>query len=223
MLVIGTTRTTDPKLLPGGLISSSGAPTRETVTLDGAQFYRYLGLTVKGAHGNVYALPTKIGTVLAACMLQDGGALFAADCERVIGTLALTPGSVLGLGPSPSVADGLKDAVSKLDGEIGKDGAQLGKAKKPGAQARASDALASAYQQAGSSILQLATPPAATAAVTALANALQTTGTHYAALATAARTNNDGKYNTARRSIDSAGGTVGAAFARLARLGYTAR
>jgi len=225
-LVIGTANTTDPSLLPGALLTAlpGGAPARQVVTLGGAQFYRYLSLQPSGVNGpvTVYALPTTTaGTVLAACLLHGAPASFPADCERVLGSLKLNGATAVGLGPSSTLATGLSAAVGTLNKAVSSGQTRLRSAGKPGQQAAAANQLATAYNQAAAAIRKLDAPSTATGAVDALAAALARTGRDYAALSRAAAHNNKSAYAAASNAIGSDGGSVSAAFAQLAKLGYT--
>jgi hypothetical protein len=224
-LLVGTASGGGPTLLPASLLASlTGAPPPQVVTLGQAQFYRYLDLAPRGAGGpaDVYAVPTTTGTVLGICLLGGAASAFASDCERVVGTLRLSAGNILGIGPSASLAAGLKNTVAQLDSALTPDGTSLSRAGKPGDQARAANQLAAAYEQAGSSIQHLQPAPAAASAVAALVAALRSTGRGFAALARAASHNDGHGYNAARSSIASGTAAISSAFAQLQRLGYVA-
>jgi hypothetical protein len=224
-LVIGTANTTDPSLLPNSLLTAlpGGAPARQVVKLGGSQFYRYLALQPSGVDGpvSIYALPTTgAGTVLGACLLHAAAASFPADCERVLGSLKLSGASAVGLGPSSNLATQLSAAVGTLNQSVTSGQARLHSAGKPGQQATAANQLASAYTQAAAAIGKLDAPSTASGAVTALAAALAKTGRDYQALSRAAARNNKHDYTAASNAIGSDSGSVNAAFAQLAKLGY---
>jgi serine/threonine protein kinase len=225
-LVVGTTKTTGPSLLPDALVSAVGSlPTRQVVSLGSAgRFYRYLSVSPSSGGGpaNVYAQPTTNGVVIAACLLAGGGTGFPGACERSIGTIRLSSGTALPLGPSASFASALSGVIGQLNSSVGRDAAQLRAAKKPGDQASAASRLASAYRAAGAATAKLTPPPGASSAVAALAAALKKTGGDYAALAAAASHSDGGAYNAARASIGADTGGVSSAVSNLAQLGYAA-
>jgi serine/threonine protein kinase len=225
-LMIGTVDTPNASLLPKALLTAlpDGAPPRQAVTLGGAQFDRYLGLQPSGVNGSVsvYALPTTTaGTVLAACFPSAAAATFPGDCERVLGSLRLNGASAVGLGPSGSLATGLNAALDKLNAAVMTGQARLRTARKPGQQAAAASQLGAAYTQAAASVKKLNAPSAASGAVVTLAAALAKTGRDYTALSQAAAHNDGRAYIAARNAIGSETGSVSAAFAQLANLGYT--
>jgi serine/threonine protein kinase len=225
-LVVGTAKTTGPSLLPDALVSDVGTlPTRQVVSLGSAgRFYRYLSLSPSSGGGpaNVYAQPTTNGVVIAACLLDGAGSAFPGACERSIGSVHLSSGTALALGPSASFASALSGTIGKLNSSVGRDEAALRAANKPGDQASAANRLASAYRDAGAAIAKLTPPPGAASAVAALAAALKKTGSGYGAVATAASHSNANGYNAARASISSDTGAINSAVSNLAQLGYAA-
>ena len=226
MLVIGNTNTTDPSLLPNTLLTAlpGGAPARQVVKLGGSQFYRYVNLRPSGVNGlvSVYALPTTTaGTVLAACLPNGAAASFGADCERVLSSLKLSGVSAVGLGPSSTLASQLSATVGTLNKAVSAGQGRLRSAGKPGQQAAAASQLATAYTQAASSIRKLDAPSTASVAVSALAASLAKSGHDYAALSRAASHNDGHAYTAAGKAIRADSGSVNAAFAQLAKLGYT--
>ena len=225
-LVVGTAKTTGPSLLPDALVSDVGTlPARQVVSLGSAgRFYRYLSLSPSSGGGpaNVYAQPTTNGVVIAACLLDGAGSAFPGACERSIGSIHLSSGTALPLGPSGSFASALSGTIGKLNSSVGRDEAALRAAKKPGDQASAANRLASAYRDAGAAIAKRTPPPGTASAVAALAAALNKTGSGYGALATAASHSNANGYNAARASIASDTGAINSAVSNLAQLGYAA-
>jgi serine/threonine protein kinase len=225
VLVIGTTKTTDSTLLPAGLLTAlSGKPSPQPVRLDRAQFYRYIALSPRGAPApmNVYALPTTGGTVIGACVLQAAGAAFPAQCESALSSLRLSAGKVLALGPSDTLAAGLRNAVNKLNSGVAVAGRRLRSAAKARDQSRAADQLAAEYTRAAADIQRLNADPSVAGAITALASAMRSIGRDYSALSRAAG-HNDGKaYRLARGSIANDERAVTAAFNQLGKLGYVA-
>jgi hypothetical protein len=210
-------------LLPATLLRG-GAPTQQVVTLGHSQFYRYPNVSPPGAAAPevVYALPTTAGTVLGVCLLGGAGAGFPVDCEHVIATLRLTSGTdVIGLGPSPAFASALGTVIHSLNVAVQRGQATLGRARKPGDQARAANQIADSYAQSAAALKRLPPNPAASGAAAALAGAFGVEQRAYATLARAAAHNDRKAYNTARGSITSAGSKVSAALDQLSHLGYT--
>jgi hypothetical protein len=221
-MTIGMATTTDPSLLPSALISALGnRPSPQVVTLGGNQFYRYLDLNLPGTAGpeTVYALPTTAGTLIATCP-TGGAAGFAEQCENVLGTLRLSGGRVIGLGPNATFAAGLTPIVTRLGSLARQRQAQLSQAKTPAGQASAAAALAEAYGRAASAVAQLHPGPAAATATAALVSALRSSANGYSALGRAATRQDKQAYDSARSSITSAAAAITAAFGKLSALGY---
>ena len=223
-MVIGTARTTDESLLPPSLrAASAGAPQQQTVVLGGAEFYRYLSLTPAGASvpETVYAVPTTAGTVIGACVLQGAAAGLLSGCERVLASLRISRGHILGLGPSADLAAGLTKTIGALNVILVSAGQRLHSATGPRAQARAAGALAAAYDHAAASVRRLGGLSRDTNATAALAGALGRLSAGYTALGRAARRGDRRAYDAARVSIESGTGSVTAALGRFVKLGYT--
>ena len=222
VVVIGRTDTTDRTLLPQSILAAlSSTPTAQIVTLRGAQFDRYLDLSSRGVSGreSVYALPTTVGTVLGVCLQGSGGASFASTCERIVGSIKLASGSVLGIGPSASYASGLSSAITRLNAARSAPASQLRNARVPAAQATAAAALATAYLNAASAVTSLQAGTAQSANL-AVAGALRSTGNAYAALGRAAASSDATGYASATKSVTLAQSALSAAFSQLAKLGY---
>jgi hypothetical protein len=222
-LVMGSATTSSPTLLPAKVLSSLGSvPTPQTVTLGKNQFLRYLNVTPKGGSAQtVYAIPTTAGTVVAFCQPQGASTAFASNCERVVGSLQLSSGSIRGLGPDSSYGSKLSAAIGKLNSQQASASSQLAKATKPGDQAKAAAALAAAYHQAATAVKHLQAGTATTTNA-AIAASLGKTGDGYAALQQAAA-HNDGKgYSSASHQISSSLSDLSSQMGQLAKLGYTA-
>jgi len=221
-VVIGRATTTDASLLPQELLASlPSQPKPQVVSLNGAQYYRYLALTPQGANGpvSVYALPTTAGTVIGACLKSGASARFAGECERVLGTVRPTSGSVLALGPNAAYASGLSAAISKLNLVRASADPQLRSARTPAAQAKAANALAAAHKSAAATVSALSAGPAESANVT-LAASLLSTSDAYASLARAAAGGDTQGYATASAALARAQSQLRAAFTQLSQLGY---
>jgi hypothetical protein len=154
-------------------------------------------------------------------MLQGSSAGFPVDCEHVIATLRLTSGAKdIGLGPSARFGSALGAVIHDLNPAVQHGQVALGRARKPGIQARAANQVADAYARSASVLKRLPPNPAAVKSAAALAGAFRAEQHAYAALARTATHNDRKGYNTARGAITSAGSKVSAALAQLSRLGY---
>jgi ATPase family associated with various cellular activities (AAA) len=224
VLVVGIESATTIELPAALLGALARPPTAEVVTLGGARFYRYLDLAPSGVGGteSVYLVPTTAGTVLAQCFGRDSAPGFASTCERVLGTIALSSGHVLAIGPSAAYATALDAALTKLDGAVTGTTSRLSAATTATDQAGAATALAAAYRAAASAVGAL-DAGAAAAANRAVAAALSATGAAYAGLAHAAAVHNTRSYDVARTSVANASAQLRAAIAALATFGYAVR
>jgi hypothetical protein len=223
VVAVGFATPTDATLLPSSLKSAlPSRPTQQVISLGNAQVYRYPGLVVSGGSGGsgaAYALPTSVGTLVGMCLPTAGAANFLGQCEQVLGSLRLTSGRVLALGPSSSFAGELSGVIKQLNTAVGAGGSRLQSAGKPAAQVSAANDLAGAYARAARAIKGLRAGPATTA-VAPLISALGRTGSAYTALGRAVAHNDARGYAAASRSIGTASTELAAAFSQLAKLGY---
>jgi serine/threonine protein kinase len=223
-LVIGSATPDGPTLLPASFLSAlPSSPRGEAVHLGSSEFYRYRDLQPNGAAGpeTVYALASSSGAVVGVCVLPSSGpGVVATDCERILGSLKLTSGSALALGPSRTYAATLSHAMSTLNSIRASAGAQLAKAGTAKAQAAAAERLARAHEQAAAAV-RAATPGSAErSANAAIAAALSRIAGGYAAMAAAAHANDSGSYDGARRTVGNATIALTGALRELQKLGY---
>jgi hypothetical protein len=223
-LVIGGATSNGLTLLPASFLSTlPSAPRGEAVRLGALELYRYRDLQPTGATGpeTVYALASTSGAVVGVCVLPSSGAgVVAADCERILGSLKLTSGSALALGPSQTYATTLSRAMSSLNSVRASAGAQLAKARIAKVQAAAAERLAQAHEQAAGAVRAASPGPAEKSANTAIAAALSRIAGGYAAMANAARDGDSAAYNGARQTVGSATAALTSALQALRKLGY---
>lgn len=223
-LVIGRATPSGPTLLPASFLSAlPSAPNGEAVRLGSLELYRYRDLQPTGAAGpeTVYALGTTAGTVVGVCVPPTSGAsAVTVQCERILGSLKLTSGSALSLGPSQAYAAALNRAMSSLDAVRSSAGGALAKAGSARAQATAAARLARAHEQAAAAVRAADPGPAEQAANGAIAAALSRIASGYAAMAATARGGDAGGYDSARQAVGSATAALTKAFGELRRLGY---
>jgi hypothetical protein len=221
-LVIGRAATGGAPLAPKQLLAAiPNAPAAQIVSLGGLAFYRYLNLPPRGNNlsESVYALPTTIGTIVGVCATPQPQPSFTSSCERLLGTIRLSSGSVLPLGPSGNYASALDRVLNKLNAIRISAGSQLRSARNARAQAKAADELAAAHHRAASALGRL-DAGSASAVNTALANALRATGDAYAALGQAALHNDRAGYSAATIAVTHARNALNSALVELGSLGY---
>jgi ATPase family associated with various cellular activities (AAA) len=221
-IVLGRTTAAPTTLPPGLLAELSRAPSAAVVTLAGTHFYRYLGLDPRDGSGplSVYMLPTTLGTVVAECLERGATASFASTCERIVSTLRLSSGSVLGIGPSASYATGLDRVMAVLTKRVAEATGRLRAARTPVDQAKAANGAAAAYSSAVSAVGAL-TPGVAAADNQAVQSALRSIAAGYEQLRHAALHDDATGFAAAQRTIATGERGLQTAIAQLAKLGYS--
>jgi hypothetical protein len=221
-LTIGTLPPGDPNLLPPTLLSAAhSVPPPQITTIGTLSFYRYSNLVTlaNGAAESVYATPTTHGTLVGVCTAPPSDVPAAGQCERILGSLRLVHGGILGARAGFAYARALDAVLSQLDAIRGTSGAQLAAAHTASAQALAASRLAAADSAAAIAVSKLGSGPASPVN-SELGAALGTSATAYGALADAARRHDAASYATARASVTSAGTAITAALTKLSALGY---
>jgi serine/threonine-protein kinase len=219
-LLAGVVNTSGPALLPAALLA--GRPlTPSAVEIGASAAYRYSNVSVPGLAGpaTIYAIPTTAGVATVACLAGSSGVQH--ECAQIAATLRLNSASAFPLTPSPAYAGALTRALGSLQATITAASARLAGAHSAGAQAAAADQLASAFRTAGLFVAHLSVSPAVSAINAKLAGALSAAGNGYAALAGAARAEDEGAYARAARAVDGAQTEVSASLAGLAAAGYS--
>jgi hypothetical protein len=223
-LVIGTAHPAAPGGLAQSLRAALGSvPRPQVVSLDGVNFDRYLNVTPAGGtiSESIYSLPTTIGTVTAICSADAQSVSFTGNCERVLGTLRLTSGSVLSLGVDPGYALTLNRVIDRLNAVRRSAGSGL-RAASVQTRIRAATALATAHAAAASTARHIS-GTGVSVANQAVVAALDMSAAAYRALARAAGAADVPGYGRAEAEIVRATHALDAAFAQLRRLGYRVR
>jgi len=219
-LLAGVANANGPTLLPAALLATK-PPTPSTVEIGANAAYRYSGVSVPGLAGpaTIYAIPTTAGVATVACLAGSSGA--ARECDQIAATLRLNSASAFPLGPSPAYAGALTGALGSLQAALTAGSARLAGARSAGTQAAAAEQLASAFRTAHTAVAHLSASPAVSAINARLASALAAAGDRYAALAGAARAEDEAAYKRAVAAIDGAGTEVSRALAGLGEAGYS--
>jgi hypothetical protein len=220
VLVIGRTAASDQSPLPAGALAMlHGTPTTAIATLDGVGFYRYVSPSTGATPPSqvVYTLPTTSGTIVGVCARGGAGPSFMSNCERIVGTVRLTSGTVLRSRLSLSYVSGLNQAMGKLNSVRVTSGSQLSSARTATAQAKLAGELAAAHLTAAGALERLSAG-SASAANAGLVKALRDTGAAYGALARAATRNDVRGYRAATAALKRATDTLNSAFAGVNKL-----
>jgi hypothetical protein len=187
--------------------AAGGAPT--TVDLSAGQGLRY--------GEALYVLPTGADSLVVSC---GNGAAARAACPQVAGSVDLTRGEVQPAGPSDEGARAIRDAITKLQGELKNHAFDLQRARTSTLQGNAAGDLATAYRAAARGVGAAPTGALAEPARDRLAAALKATGDGWARYSRAAKARNAGAARGAAGAIAGARGRVTKAQAALAAAGY---
>jgi hypothetical protein len=222
----GETTGAGPTLLPKTFLARlKSTPSRDdTVKLGDLEAYRYKDLAVDGAPGpvTVYAANTTGAAATVACANAAGApsAAFAKDCERIAGTLELTSGKPLALGPRAEYGKAVGSALKRLDAAAASGTRRLRTAKTPSGQAKIARALATAYLRAARQVDAAPAGAYERIADAQLVSALRQLASGYSSAASAAAAGNNRAYSAARRRIRRGGSSLRRALAALTALGY---
>ena len=159
------------------------------MTLGARRFFRLLALG--SAHENLYATVATNPPIFAAC--QTSSSTFARDCERVLGTLVLTPVPAPTPTTDPAYARQLSQVLSTLNRARTTLSQQLALARTGPEQARIAARLAGAHLTAAISVSRL-NAGAAQAVNRRLLAALQLTARAYGKLSVSATAANASAY-----------------------------
>ncbi len=220
-LTIGTLPPGDPAVLPGPVLAAlHSVPPPQIAKLGSLSFYRYPNLvTVPGGSvESVYATPTTIGTLVGVCTTPAAGTGAASACERVLSTVRLASGRILGTASGTSYVTALNAVITKLNASLTQLGAQLASARTAATQASAASQLAAADSSAALAASTL-NPGLASAVNSKLVAALQASAAAYGALARAAQQNDATAFAAGRASVASAQAAVNSALLQLSALG----
>jgi hypothetical protein len=218
---VGTTRGTGPALLPPlftKLLDEPPGP-GEPVRLGEVAAYRHTGLQPKGLDEEltIYVAPTNRGVANVACV----GEAVQSDCSASAATLTLADGvEALPLGPSKAYARAVNRALGKLERKRSAATGRLREAKLPGRQADAASDVAAAYRRAESSLRKAEPTALEREAHPRLVAAIDRSGAAWAALASAARSENERRYDAARSQVRARDGELRNRVKALAQLGY---
>jgi serine/threonine protein kinase len=190
-ITVGMTNSASAALLPAGLIASGRAtPRRETVTLRGRAFFRYLTPTLASPTGAaaVYTQPTTAGVLVAVCRLPAGASRSAnRGCEQLLGTIAISDAHAVALAQSATYATSLAGIVRDFERERSASATRLANAPSAAAQASAARQLRQVNLNAAKS-LRSQRPGASEASYNAaLADAAERIASGYGEIASAAQ------------------------------------
>jgi hypothetical protein len=202
-------------------------PAPVAVRLGGdVQAYRYDRLRLTGDRGlvTIYAVPTTNWVLTLGCFAPASqAARLDAVCGSVAATLRPTSGRPVPVGPSADYARGIADALAPLKAGAGRTEATLGRATSASAQAEAATRLARLHEQAAEALQLVPGRVLDGLVIEPLVGAARDAAKAYRRLAAAARAGAPADYDSARRAIRAARGSLDDARRGLARGGYEVR
>jgi serine/threonine protein kinase len=221
-IVAGTTDADDPSLLPlDRLKLAAKLPVSKRVRLGDVSALQYRGVRLTGVAQpvTIYVSPTSTGVATVACLARVPAA-FAADCRSVAGSLRLTKGSPVQIGPDSEFGSTVTQALNDLDVRRRDRGSALRAAETAADQVRASASLATAYLAAEHRLSGLQLKPVDRRLQGALGTALHAVADDFTALSSAAHGNGATRYRRARRAISGDLESLNSAVAALRTAGY---
>jgi hypothetical protein len=196
-----------PHLLPAALVKRAGAglPRPTPVRLGGLQALRYRGVQLRGFDRDLtlYAAPSSVGVVTAACYSPVAEARFAATCESIAQTLKLLEGKPYPLAVPAGTERALAAAVSGLRQARKNGRRQLERAPSGDGQAAAAVRLADANAAAHKRLAALPVSPAIAGQVDSALVALAASEAAYRRLAGAARAGDANEFDAAERGVEA--------------------
>jgi hypothetical protein len=193
--------------LPPALLR--GAPSDpETVELGDLDALRYADLEPKSpAQGTlrVYAVPIKGAVATVACVIPPDASTdsLSGACDTTADSLQVENGRrVYPIGPDDEYQAVLDAAIKRLNKTTAKGSSALRRAKTAKAQASAANDLSVAYAGAAESLRGATGNPQVMGANRDIVVALNGLASDYRRLATAARAEDQGRYDAVRRAID---------------------
>jgi serine/threonine protein kinase len=170
--------------------------------------------------GDTHARLVGAVAFLTALMGVAGFLLASADGGGRASTRASLSAAALSRAPSRAYAVSLSDAMSKLNGARADAGAQLSRATTAHTQAEAAGTLARAHEQAAVALGRATPGPSERAANAAIVAALVGIGKGYAAMDSAAHSEDHHGFESAREMVVKETDVLMAALGRLRAFGY---
>jgi serine/threonine-protein kinase len=203
----GLTDARGPRLLPATLIerAGTGLPRPTPVKLGELEALRYRGVQLRGFDRGLtlYAAPSSVGVVTAACYSPTAEPSFEATCESIAQTLELLEGRPYPLATSAQTKRALVAALSALSRARRSGRQQLGSASTDDGQAAAAVRLAEANGGAHKRLSQLQVSPAIAGQVAAALSSIAAAKAAYKQLAEAARAGDASGFDAARREVEA--------------------
>ena len=214
----GLTDARGARLLPAPLVERAGAglPHPTPVKLGELEALRYRGVQLRGFDRDLtlYAAPSSLGVVTAACYSPTAEAGFEATCESIAQTLELLKGEPYPLATTAQTERALAAAVTGLRQARQSGRQRLERASTDDGQAAAATRLAEVSAAAHKRLAKLRISPAIAGQVDAALAALAASEAAYRRLADAARAGDAAAFDAAKPEVEASeeklGKSVGA-------------
>jgi hypothetical protein len=204
----GLTDAQGPRLLPAELVerAGTGLPRPTPVKLGELEALRYRDVRLRGFDRNLtlYAAPSSVGVVTAACYSSAAEPSFEATCGSVSQTLELLEGKPYPLATPARTGRAVVAAVAALRQARRSGRRQLERASTPGGQAAAASRLAETDAAIHGRLAALSVSPVIGGHLDAALSALATSEAAYRRLAGAARTGDANGFGAAEREVEAA-------------------
>jgi protein kinase-like protein len=204
---VGTRAPAGSAMLPAGLLRSAPSDP-EPVDLGELEALRYKDLEPKQQSEGalrVYVVPIQGAVATVACAIPPDAATepLVGACDSTAASLQVVDGRrVYPIGPDQDYQGNLDAAIRQLNKTTAQRSGDLRRAKTAKAQASAATDLAAAYSRAAESLRGITGNPQVMGANRAIVGALGGLASDYRRLAAAARAEDSGRYDAARRDID---------------------
>jgi hypothetical protein len=195
----------------------------EPVFLGRGRARRYRAARPSAGNGpsTVYLAPTDRGIATIACLPGSVvAAAFDARCERVAGSLLLTDGRFLPVGPSDQQATAVAAVFRRLNTANATYRSRLARSRTPGAQGAAAAVLARADTREAAALQSLRLKGLAEPGSRAAIQALKRAAAAHRAVDQAARRRDRRGYAAARRAVLMTHGQIRAALEALRMTGF---
>lgn len=221
-MTIGFTTAASAALLPTELMPTGHAtPARESVTLGGQSFFRYL-TQLRGSTGAaaIYTQPTSTGVLVGICQFAASAPTTGAlGCEQILSTTALAGGQALTLGQSAEYVKSMTAIVSEFDRRRDPLAARLSNAPGPVSQASRALQLRQLSTEAARSLQALHPGPSEAGYNATLVSALSGMATGYGEMASAAHAQQSARFDRGASAVRSAWSALHETLTRFASSG----
>jgi hypothetical protein len=214
-----------PSFLPAAFrkrIGSTAVQKHDVVRLGGLNAFRYADVHPRGFDGvvTVYAVPQPGAATIVACYGRTPSDAALAKCGNVAASLHLAAAKTYDLTPPRSYARALNGAIAGLQATRSKGLRAIKRAKTAGDEAGAAATIARGYHNALKRLRRASPTPYVMPAHKRITAAVSQVARAYDALAAAARSRNQSRYDVLRQVIRRRESALSQELSRLRALGF---